>query len=224
MVIGFRLNYNIPLVLFNSKGYNEVVLTVAIQAGGQSSRLGRDKGLLSLAGIPLIEHILGRVKGLGDEILITSNHPRDYSFPGVRTISDPVPGAGALTALHTALSAAQGERVLVLACDMPFVSRPLLEHMINLTPQTDVIVPHHRGNYEPLHAVYNKRNCLPAVEDALEAGESRVISFFPSVQVTIVDETTLTRFDPQGLSFFNINTPEDLDQASRILAERNGEI
>jgi molybdopterin-guanine dinucleotide biosynthesis protein A len=199
-------------------------LTVAIQAGGQSRRMGRGKGLLPLAGIPLIEHILRRVKGLGDEILITTNQPRDYTFLGVRIISDPIPGVGALTALHTALSAAQGERVLVLACDMPFVSQPLLEYMINLTPQTDVVVPYHRGNYEPLHAVYNKRNCLPAVEGALEAGESRVISFFPNVQVTIVGETTLTRLDPQGLSFFNINTPEDLDQATRILAERNGEI
>lgn len=199
-------------------------MTVAIQAGGQSHRMGIDKGLLPLADRPLIEHILIRVKDLGDEILITTNQPQDYSFLGVRIVSDPVPGAGILTGLHTALSAAQGEYVLVLACDMPFVNRPLLEYMINLTPRTDVIVPHHSGNYEPLHAVYNKRNCLPAVEAALEAGKNRVISFFPSVQVTIVDETDLSRLDPQGLSFFNINTPEDLNHAMRILAEGRGEI
>jgi molybdopterin-guanine dinucleotide biosynthesis protein A len=65
---------------------------------------------------------------------------------------------------------------------------------------------------------------LPAVEAALEAGKNRVISFFPSVQVTIVDETDLSRLDPQGLSFFNINTPEDLNHAMRILAEGRGEI
>jgi molybdopterin-guanine dinucleotide biosynthesis protein A len=200
------------------------MLTVAIQAGGQSHRMGSDKGLLLLAGRPLIEHMLIRVKGLGDEILITTNQPQNYSFLGVRIVSDTVPGAGVLIGLHTALSAAQGEYVLALACDMPFVSRPLLEYMINMMPRADVVIPHHSGNYEPLHAVYNKHNCLPAVEAALEAGKNRVISFFPSVQVTIVGATDLIRLDPQGLSFFNINTPEELDQATRILAEGKGAI
>jgi molybdopterin-guanine dinucleotide biosynthesis protein A len=195
------------------------MLTVAIQAGGQSLRMGSDKGLLPLAGKPLIEHLLARVAGLGDEILITTNQPQGYSYLGVKLVADSVPGSGALVGLKTALSAAQGSSVLVLACDMPFVSRPLLQHLIRLAPQADVVIPQHGGNYEPLHAVYNKYNCLLALETALEAGEKRLFSFFPLVQVAIVGEVELAHLDPKGSSFININTPEELDQAERMLAE-----
>ena len=195
------------------------MITVAIQAGGRSLRMGCNKGLLPLAGKPMIEHLLERVDGLGDEILITTNMPQDYSSLGVKLVADAVPGAGTLAGLQTALSAAQGASVLVLACDMPFVSRPLLQHLIRLAPNADVVIPKHGGNYEPLHAVYNKHNCLLALEAALEAGEKRMISFFPHVQVAIVGEAELARLDPKGSSFFNINSPEELDQAERMLAE-----
>ena len=195
------------------------MITVAIQAGGRSLRMGCNKGLLPLAGKPMIEHLLERVDGLGDEILITTNMPQDYSSPGVKLVADAVPGAGTPAGLQTALSAAQGASVLVLACDMPFVSRPLLQHLIRLAPNADVVIPKHGGNYEPLHAVYNKHNCLLALEAALEAGEKRMISFFPHVQVAIVGEAELARLDPKGSSFFNINSPEELDQAERMLAE-----
>jgi len=195
------------------------VLTIAIQAGGESHRMGRNKALLPLAGRSLIEHLLARLEGLGDEILITTNRPQDYSFLGLRLVSDLFPGIGALTGLHAALAAAHGRSVLVLACDMPFICRPLLEHLVGLAPQADVVIPRHGDKYEPLHAVYNPRNCLPALENALAAGAKRLISFFPQVKVLTVEESELSRLDPHGLSFFNINTPEDLAQAERILVE-----
>ena len=193
------------------------MITVAIQAGGQSQRMGRDKALISLGGRPLIVHVLDRVVGLGDEILITTNQPQAYTAFGGRLVSDAAPGAGALAGLHTALSAARGETVLVLACDMPFVSRPLLAHMLSLAPEADVVAPRPGGEYEPLHAVY-ARSCLPAVEAALQAGEERVISFYPKVRVKVVEEPELAAYDPAGLSFFNINTPVDLTRAEEILA------
>jgi len=195
------------------------VLTIAIQAGGESYRIGRNKALLPLAGRSLIEHVLARLEGLGDEILITTNLPQDYSFLGLRLVADLVPGIGALAGLHTSLAAARGRSVLVVACDMPFISRPLLEHLVGLAPQADVVIPRHDDKYEPLHAVYNQRNCLPALENALAAGARRLISFFPQVKVLPVEESELARLDPQGLSFFNINTPEDLAQADMMLAE-----
>ncbi|MEW6569361.1 MAG: molybdenum cofactor guanylyltransferase [Chloroflexota bacterium] len=196
------------------------MVTVAIQAGGRSRRMGRDKGLVPLAGKPLIQHLLDRVAGLGDEILVTTNRPDDYAFLGVRLASDPVPGAGALAGLHTALEAARGQTVIVLACDMPFVSRPLLEHLLKLARQGEaqVVVPRRGREYEPLHAVY-ARACLAAIEAAQAAGEGRMISFFSRVRVAAVEEDELVRYDPEGLSFFNVNTPEDLAQAERILAE-----
>jgi molybdopterin-guanine dinucleotide biosynthesis protein A len=195
------------------------MLTIAIQAGGASQRLGSDKALLPLAGRPLIEHLLMRIDDLVDDILVTTNRPQDYDFLGVRLVSDPVPDLGALNGLHTALDAAREKSVLVLACDMPFVSRPLLEHLISLASQADVVVPHQEGNFEPLHAIYKKQVCLPAIEAALAAGEKRLISFYHMVHVLPVEGSDLSRLDPRGLSFFNINTLDDLAQAERILSE-----
>jgi molybdopterin-guanine dinucleotide biosynthesis protein A len=195
------------------------MVTVAIQAGGFSRRMGRDKALIPLVGKPLIEHLLSRVEGLGEEILITTNRPQDYRYLGFRLASDPVPGEGALPGLHTALEAAAGDAVLVLACDMPFVSRPLLEHLLNLSPEADVVIPRHLGKYEPLHAVYRKQVCLPALKSSLASGKMRIISFFNTVKVLTVEHEDLARLDPRGLSFFNVNTPEDLARAERLLLE-----
>jgi len=194
------------------------VITVAIQAGGRSSRMGRDKALLPLGGKPLIEHVLQRVAGLGDEVLITTNQPDDYAFLGIRMVGDRQPGAGALDGLLTALEAASGERVLLLACDLPFVSRPLLEHMVGIDSDAEVVIPRRGGRLQPLHAIY-ATSCAASVREALRAGEKRMISFFPSVQTCIVEQETLDEYDPNGLSFFNVNTPDDLEQAEQTLGK-----
>ena len=171
---------------------------------------------MPLAGRPLIEHVLRRVEGLGDELLITTNRPEAFAYLGARLVSDSNPGGGPLGGLQTALQAASGETVLVVACDMPFVERGLLEHMLGLASGADVIVPRRGEYYEPLQAVYTRR-CLPAVEKALETGKKRVVSFFPAVHVLTVEGKILDQFDPEGLSFFNVNTPEDLIRAEALL-------
>ena len=188
------------------------MLSIAIQAGGQSSRMGEDKALVSLAGKPIIEHVIERVEGLGDEIFITTNHPDDFAYLGIRLIGDQHPGAGALEGLNTALGAALGKHTLVLACDLPFLNRSLLHYMIDIRFQADVVVPRHRGKYEPLHAIYS-RACYPPVQACLKDGKRRVLCFYSQVKVHTIEERDLTRFDPMLLSFFNINTPEDLTQA-----------
>jgi molybdopterin-guanine dinucleotide biosynthesis protein A len=193
------------------------MVSVAIQAGGRSERLGRDKALVELAGRPLISHVLERAAPLGDEVLVTTNSPDDFAFLGLRLVADEQPGAGVLAGLQTALRAARHEVVLVLACDLPFVCVPLLEHMLRLALQADAVIPRWRGQFEPLHAVY-RRTCLPAVNLALAEGRQRMISFLPAIRSTVVEEDQVAAFDPQGLTFFNINTPDDLQTAERILA------
>jgi molybdopterin-guanine dinucleotide biosynthesis protein A len=192
------------------------MLTVTIQAGGLSSRLHGDKALMPLAGKPLIEHVLQRVEGLGDELLITTNRPEAYAYLGVRLVRDAYPGAGPLGGLQTALRAASGETILVVACDMPFIELSLLEHMLGLAPKVDVVVPRPNDLYEPLQAVY-ARSCLPAIEKALKAGKQRVVSFFPDVRVLTIEDDILDRLDARGLSFFNINTLEDFTKAELML-------
>lgn len=194
------------------------MVTVAIQAGGKSSRMGRDKSLINLDGRPLIEHVLSRVKGLGDEIIITTNKPDRLASLGLRMVSDQSPIGGALQGLRTALEAASHPRVLVVACDMPFLRRPLLEYLLQRSGEdVDVVVPKNGRFYEPLHAVYRRR-VLPEIEASLAAEKFRLDSFFPRVDVLSVADSELDRLDPERLSFFNVNTPEDLERARDIAA------
>ncbi|MFU8771319.1 MAG: molybdenum cofactor guanylyltransferase [Anaerolineales bacterium] len=197
------------------------MLTIAIQAGGQSRRMQRDKGLVPLNGRPLIEHLLERVRPLGDEILITTNQPQDYAYLGLPMAADETPGAGALAGLHTALKAANGERVLVLACDMPFVNVSLLKYLLELSVEVDIVVPRWQEILQTLHAVYRPSACLPAIEQVLEQGLKRVISFYPQVKVREISQDDVARFDPQGLSFFNVNTPEELQEAEQMIKTQN---
>lgn len=194
------------------------MVTLAIQAGGQSRRMGRDKGLALLGGRPLAAHVLDRLRPLAEDLLLTTNTPEAYMFLGVRLASDPQPGSGALPGLATALEAARGERVIVVACDMPFVRPALIAHLLALAEDSDVVIPRRQGEFEPLLAVY-RRACLPAIRRALAGGQARMISFFPSVRVRPVDPSEWEPFDPDARSFFNVNTPEDLAQAEGMLAE-----
>jgi len=184
--------------------------------------MGRDKALVQLAGLPMIQHVLARLVGLGDETLVTTNNPDALEFLGLPLIPDEEPGAGALWGLRTALRAARGNAVLVVACDMPFVNRLLLEHLIALSPKADVVVPRWNDRYQTMQSVYARKKCLSAVEDALDRGERRMISFYPHVKVRIVSPEDVAEFDPKGRSFFNVNTPEELLEAERFLAQARG--
>jgi molybdopterin-guanine dinucleotide biosynthesis protein A len=200
--------------------YNGDMLSIVVQAGGQSSRMGEDKGLVPLAGKALIEHVLDRVKDLGDETLITTNNAEGYAYLKMRTAPDRVPGAGALNGLRTALAASRGEFALVVACDMPLLNRNLLRYLVSRAPEGDVVVPRWDDHFQTLHAVYRRRPCLEAVERALKENRRRMIGFYDDVRVVQVPSDLVARFDPDGLSFFNINTPEDLMAAERLLSQQ----
>ncbi len=195
------------------------MISLVIQAGGRSSRMGRDKGLVELAGKPLIEWVIGRIHDLGDETIITTNAPADYAYLGLRMAIDAEPGAGALPGLLTALQAARGEFALVVACDMPFLNHELLAHQIAIAPNADVVVPQWDDRYQTMHTVYRRDACLAAVSAALERGEKRMISFYGDLRVHAVPATTVARFDPEGHTFFNVNTPEDLALAALMVGE-----
>jgi molybdopterin-guanine dinucleotide biosynthesis protein A len=98
---------------------------------------------------------------------------------------------------------------------MPFINRKLIEHIINLSPKADVVVPFYKGEYEPFHAVYS-RNCITAIENMLKLKLIRMIDIYDRVSVHTVGEKEITSIDPTGLSFFNINSPEDLALAEEI--------
>jgi molybdopterin-guanine dinucleotide biosynthesis protein A len=200
------------------------MLSIVIQAGGESKRMGRDKALLPFCGQPLISHVIGRLNAFEADLLVTTNHPKDFSFLGLPLAEDILPGKGALGGLYTALAVTQNPLVVVVACDMPFVNPQLLSAELKLLDESgaDVIIPTSPRGYEPMHAVYSRENCMIAVESALEAGRRRMISWFPEVNVTYMSEDEVAHYDPDFLAFSNVNTPQEFLKAEAIACGGGG--
>jgi len=199
-------------------------LSLIIQAGGRSSRMGEDKGLKCFLGKPLVQRVVERVGHLAAEILVTTNHPEAYTFLNIPTISDIYPVRGTLGGLYTALNSASLPLVAIVACDLPFASAAIIERMVALLEeeQMDIVVPHSGGGLEPLHAVYRRKPCLQIVHEVLNAGEQKVISWFPRVRVREFSMDEAASCDPSGLAFWNVNTPGEFLEAERIAQEMEG--
>ena len=197
------------------------MLSVVIQAGGQSTRMGEDKALKPFLGRPLIQRVIERLTPIADEILVTTNRPDDYAFLNLRLVPDLAPGRGALGGLYTAVAAATSPIVAVVACDMPFASARLLETATRIMVQedADVVIAKTDEGYEPFHAVYRRITCLPAIQSAIEADKWKVISWFPSVKVRELTPAELAAADPSGRAFWNVNTPEEFAEAERLARE-----
>ena len=194
------------------------VLSCIVLAGGRSFRLGTDKAFLEIGGQPLIERVVERMIKIGDEVLLVTNTPKQFAYLGLRMVGDVQPGQGALGGVYSGLLAVRNEYSVVVACDMPFLDLKLLRYMILLTPGQDVVIPRIGGMLEPLHAIYS-RACLRPIERVLARGGRRIVEFFPEVQVRYVDQREVDILDPKHLSFFNVNTPADLDQARKLARE-----
>jgi molybdopterin-guanine dinucleotide biosynthesis protein A len=193
--------------------------TVAISAGGQSSRMGTDKSFVEIAGQPVIERVLSRVADLGQhETILITNRPEDYAHLGLPMYVDVMPGKGSLGGIYTALQHSTQPHTLVVACDMPFLSEGLLRYMLNLIEDTvDVIVPRVDKYPQGLHAVYGQA-CLGPIKERLDVDRLKVIGFYGKVRVRYLDEDEYKPFDPDGRAFMNINTPDDLEEAHRLAA------
>ncbi len=193
--------------------------SVAIIAGGKSSRMGTDKSFVSIGGKPIIQHLLDRVRDIGQShTLLITNRPDDYAQLGLPMYSDVIADKGALGGIHAAVSHSPTEYVLAVACDMPFVEPALLKHMatqIDTQPPPDVIVPRVDGYPQGLHAVYSKA-CLPAIKSRLHADRLKVIGFYPDVRVRYIDEAEYEPLTERRLAFFNVNTPQQLDEARQL--------
>lgn len=207
--------------------YNMHMLTVVIQAGGQSSRMGEDKALKSFLGRPLIQRVVDRMKPIADEIIVTTNQPAGYErfALGLRLVPDLKSGRGALGGLYTAVASASHPLVAVVACDMPFASPGLFDSACRLMLEegADVVIAKTGEGYEPLHALYRRVTCLPAIESAISADQWKVISWFPQVKVRLLSPDEVKAFDPSGLCFWNLNTPEEFTQAEEVFKRLNVE-
>ena len=199
------------------------MLTVCIQAGGQSSRMGEDKALKPFLGRPLIQRVVERLSPIADELIVTTNRPEEYTFLDLRLVPDLKPGRGALGGLYTAVASASHPLVAVVACDMPFASAPLLEAAARLMVQEerDVVIARTEVGYEPFHALYRRGTCLSAIEAAIESDQWKVIAWFPQVKVRVLTQDELRQFDPAGLAFWNVNTPDEFIQAEQLAQSKS---
>ena len=198
-------------------------ITAIILAGGISRRLGRDKAVEPFNGETLIRLVMRRASaaaGSADVVVVIADDGQKDRTPADiphRRVVDALPGMGTLGGIYTGIKAARNEWALVVACDMPFLSPPLIAYMTGLRDGVDAVVPVVSERPEPTHTLYSRR-CIPAISERLEAGQLKASGFLDSVRVRYVSEDEARRFDPELLSFFNVNRPDDLARALEIAA------
>jgi molybdopterin-guanine dinucleotide biosynthesis protein A len=190
-----------------------------ILAGGKSKRFGHDKILEKIGSTSLLEQVISRIDPLSKEIIIVTAKERTFAQlanrPKVKLASDIFPGQGSLGGIYTGLVKSDSFYNLVVAADMPFLNESLLRYMIKVADGYDYTLPKIGKWYEPLHAIYSK-NCINPIKSILEQGKKVIIELFDYVKVRYVEAEEVDRYDPQHLSFFNINTIKDMEQAKKI--------
>ena len=227
-------NYGIPcfgiddiegIAGFVRERYVRPRLSVAIQAGGESRRMGESKALVDFLGRPLIMRVIERVAPVADEIVITTNeedrlHFLHDAYPhlDIRLVPDECRMRGALPGLLTAFRAARFPLVAVVACDMVFASADLIarEYGMLCDSGADICIPCDEDAIEPFHALYRRDACLAACERAVSRGCMRPRALLDGLAVETVDRAALVAADPQAHCLVNANTPEELAAAGRI--------
>lgn len=184
------------------------MLTGAVLAGGRSLRYGRNKTLEVFRGRRLVDLAVDALRGLCSPVLLIANDLAPYVEVSGCLIRDIVPYQGPLGGIYTALLFSPHEWVVVRAADMPLFVPEMVNRMVSLSVGADVVVPRSGDKFEPLFALYNRR-CIPAVADVLQGSRRNVISFYSKVRVKHFEEDEWRCVDPEGLSFRNVNTPED---------------
>jgi molybdopterin-guanine dinucleotide biosynthesis protein A len=200
---------------------NATRATAIVLAGGRSSRMGAPKALLLFDNEPLIVHIVSALRGLFADVVVVTAPGQHLPAMPVRLVCDEVSHQGPVGGLYYGLTAAEGDAAFVTSCDAVFLNLDLISHLLSQLPEHDVVVPHWEGRFQPLHAVY-RRSVLPLVADQLARGELRPVHLFDKVRLRRIDEDEIRRFDPEGSSFFNMNTPQDYAEALKRWSTRRG--
>jgi molybdopterin-guanine dinucleotide biosynthesis protein A len=186
-------------------------------------RLGRVKALERINGQSLIERTIDRLSTVIQELLVVTSQEQFKLLAAARLkgklIVDIYPGKGALGGIYTGLISTDSFYSLVVGCDMPFLNRELLCYLIELAPGFDVVVPRIDDMLEPLHAVYS-RDCLAPIQELIGNDRLGIVQLFESVNTRYVDRDEIAKFDPRCLSFFNINTLDDLKKAKDLIGQR----
>jgi molybdenum cofactor guanylyltransferase len=183
-----------------------------ILAGGKSSRMGRAKALLEFDGVPLIAHLVRGLNEIFGETVVVAAPEQELPPLAATVARDEVAYQGPVGGIYYGLKAAQGDACFVTSCDVAFLNRPLIAHLFAQISDHEVVVPYWEERFQPLHAVY-RRSVLPLLADQLERRELRPIYLFDKVRTLRINADEIRSFDPEGLSFLNMNTPEEYETA-----------
>ena len=191
-----------------------------VLAGGKSLRLGYDKVLETVGNRSLLQLVVSGVASLGCEVIIVATSkqtvPQSIDYSRLKVVTDIYPGKGPLGGIYTGLTTSTSFYNLVVASDMPFLNQTLLRYMIQLAANFDLVVPRVGNLVEPLQAVYAK-SCLAPIKRMIKQDKLSVSQLFRLVKTRYVEAEEIERFDPNHLSFFNVNTKADLKRARELV-------
>jgi len=188
--------------------------SAVILTGGLNTRMqGRNKAFIQLGGRRFLTRVLDTVSAYLDECLIVTRQTGLYREWPVKIVADRLAVRSPLTGIHAGLMSMRSEFALVTSCDTPFLRKAVVNRLLTaLEPDTDVIVPASGTFFQPLCALYSRR-CVPVIEEILGQGQVKVDRLYARVRVKRVAYRHFEAVDPELHSFFNVNTPGDLETA-----------
>ena len=198
--------------------------TAVVLTGGKSLRMGRPKALLPFDDEPLIAHIVRRLSRVFAEIVVVAAPDQELPPLPAALVRDDIAYQGPVSGIYHGLKAANREVCFVTSCDAPFLNLMLISHLVSQISDWDVVVPFWEERFQPLHAVY-RRSVVALLHEQLERSDLRPISLYPKVRTREIYEDEVRRFDPEGLSFLNMNTPQDYQAAvNRWCSRKSSEL
>jgi molybdopterin-guanine dinucleotide biosynthesis protein MobB len=189
--------------------------SIAVLAGGESSRMGSNKALKMLSGKPVISHLLDSLKPLSQDVFITARDVAPYEDLGFPIRGDLYAQKAALVGIYSSLAASGNDWCFTVACDMPFAEPSLVMMLAELAHGHDAVVPVSQRGMEPLHAFYS-RACLARMRHRIETGELALHDLLDSLDVRYVDLVEMAPLCDPNMVFLNVNTVVDLEEATRI--------
>ncbi len=202
-----------------------MAMTGTILAGGENRRIPLLKGHMEINGEKIIDSSVNLVKSLFGRVVISTNTPELYFYCGVPMIGDIINQRGPLTGIFSVLSNIKDDAIFVVACDMPFLNEQLMQYMVDkyrsqksevrsqksTQEKYDAVIPVFEGKPQPLFGIYSK-NILGIIEERLNKGLKRLKDLLTEINVLYIKEEEVRQIDPEGRSFLNINTMEDLEK------------
>jgi molybdopterin-guanine dinucleotide biosynthesis protein A len=195
--------------------------TAAILAGGRARRMGgREKAMLMVGGRSVLDRQVAVLRDVAEHIILVTSDRNRFAGSDVPVVVDNIPDIGPLGGLHTAISSARTERVLAVACDMPFLTVPFLKRLRSAGEDVDLVMLRTAEGQYPLCATIAK-SCTEAIGQLVDEGVRRLAALAdqPGIVVRILTSADIAPFDPDGRALFNINTPDDYTRAIAIERE-----